>query len=163
VAVLDGTETEEELTALGEDVFRYFGLGCRNVSKIFLPQEMSVDRIFEGFFPHTAIVNHNKYGNNYDYTRALWLLDRIDFLENGFVLLKEDHALVSPVATVFYERYGSIDEVEQRLMDEAASIQCVVGHGRIPFGEAQRPKLWDYADGVDTLKFLIGLYPGQYS
>ena len=157
VAVLDGSETEEEFTALGEDVFRYFGLGCRNVSKLFLPHEMDLDRIFKGFFLYGSIVQHNKYGNNYDYTRALWLLDRIDFLENGFVLLKEDQSLVSPVATVFYERYGTIDEVEQRLRDEEFSIQCVVGHDRIPFGKAQQPQLWEYADGVDTLGFLTSL------
>lgn len=157
VAVLDGNETEEELVALGEDVFRYFGLGCRNVSKVFFPQDFDLDRLFRAFFPWKEIVHHNKYANNYDYTRALWMLDRIEFVENGFLLMKEDAALASPVATLFYERYSAIEPVAERLVRESASIQCVVGHGQVPFGHAQHPALSDYADGVDTLQFLIDL------
>ena len=95
VAVLDGTETPEELAALGEDVFRYFGLGCRNVAKVYIPQDFDLDRIFGAFFPWKDIVHHKKYGNNYDYTRALWMLDRVPFLENGFLLLRETEALPS--------------------------------------------------------------------
>ncbi len=157
VALLDGTETEEELTALGEDVFRYFGLGCRNVSKLLLPLDFDLDRVFKAFFPWKEIVHHNKYGNNYDYTRALWLLDRVDFLENGFVLLKEDAALASPVASVFYERYADIIGARAYLDERREKIQCIVGHGHVPFGQAQHPALWDYADGVDTLEFLLRL------
>lgn len=157
VAVLDGTETDTELEALGEDVFRYFGLGCRNVAKLFVPRDLDLDRVFRGLFPWSAIVQHNKYGNNYDYTRALWLLDQVPFLENGFVLLKEDAALASPVAALFYERYDDPAEVEARLTAEADHIQCRVGHGHVPFGQAQEPALNDYADGVDTLKFLLEL------
>lgn len=157
VAVLDGTETEAELVALGEDVFRYFGMGCRNVAKIFLPEQMPLDRFFQGMYPWKEIINHNKYGNNYDYTRALWLLDGVQFLENGFLLVKKDTALASPMATVFYERYSALSEVEAKLTELNASIQCVVGHGHIPFGHTQRPGLADYADGVDTLRFLAEL------
>jgi hypothetical protein len=157
VAVLDGSETGEELSALGEDVFRYFGLGCRNVSKLFLPRDFDVDRIFKAFFPWKDIVHHNKYGNNYDYTRALWMLDRVDFLENGFLLLKEDEALASPVATLFHERYDDAADVEARIANQREKIQCVVGHGHTPFGQAQHPALWDYADGADTMRFLMDL------
>ena len=157
VAVLDGTESEAELEALGEDVFRYFGLGCRNVAKLFVPQDFDLDRVFKGLYPWSPIVNHNKYGNNYDYTRALWLLDRVDFLENGFVLLKEDAALASPVSAVFYERYSDIAALEARLAEQAEQVQCRVGHGHVPFGQAQQPQLNDYADGVDTLRFLLDL------
>ncbi len=163
VAVLDGTETRDEITALGEDVFRYFGLGCRNVSKLYLPEDFNVDRIFEGLFPYSEVVNHNKYGNNYDYTRAIWLLDQIPFLENGFVLLKEDTALASPVSAIFYERYSNAKELEQMLALERDSIQCIVGHRHVPFGKAQQPGLADYADGVDTMKFLMELGQGQGS
>jgi hypothetical protein len=157
VAVLDGTETEAELTALGDDIFRYFGLGCRNVAKLYLPTGFDLDRVFGALLPWAHVAQHNKYGNNYDYTRAIWLLDRIPFLENGFVLMKEDTALASPMATVFYERYTDAADVQRTLEEHAQKIQCVVGHGHVPFGKAQSPGLNDYADGVDTLEFLLGL------
>lgn len=158
LAVLDGTETEAELAALGEDVFRYFGLGCRNVSKVLVPQDFDLDRLFKAFFPLKDIVHHNKYANNYDYTRALWMLDRINFVENGFVLVKEDAALASPVATLFYERYDDIRTAETYIAAHREGIQCIVDHGgRIPFGRSQYPGLADYADGVDTLRFLLDL------
>lgn len=155
VAVLDGSESEAELAALGEDVFRYFGLGCRNVSKVLLPQGFDLDRLFGAFFPWKGIVHHKKYGNNYDYTRALWMLDRVPFLENGFLLLKEDAALASPVSALFYERCADAAAAEAFLAAHRDRIQCVVGRGRLPFGKAQQPALWDYADGVDTMRFLL--------
>ena len=157
VAVLDGTETAEELMGLAEDVLRYFGMGCRNVSKLYIPQEFDLDRIFGAMFPWKGIIDHNKYANNYDYTRALWLLDGVEFLENGFLLVKEDRTLASPVSTVFYERYTDRSAVDAVIRDQAISIQCVVGHGAIPFGKAQQPGMNDYADGVDTLRFLMEL------
>jgi hypothetical protein len=157
VAVLDGTETGEELAALGEDIFRYFGLGCRNVSKLYVPVDYDLDHVFRAIFPWKDIVNHNKYGNNFDYYRALWMLDLAPFLENGFVVLKEEKALASPVASVFYERYASEAEVEQALAAQADHIQCVVGHGHVPFGSAQSPGPGEYADGVDTMRFLLDL------
>lgn len=159
VAVLDGSETREELEALGEDVFRYFGLGCRNVSKVYLPQDFPLDRLFNAFYGQGSIVQHNKYANNYDYTRALWLLDGVKFLDNGFLLVRETDALPSAVATLHVERYSAAGEVEELLRANAEAIQCVVGHGHVPFGSAQHPALWDYADNVDTLAFLIGLSP----
>lgn len=155
VALLDGTETDEELAALAEDVFRYFGLGCRNVSKILLPEDFDLDRIFGALFSWKDIVNHNKYGNNYDYTRALWMLDGVPFLENGFILLREEAALPSAMATLHYQRYSDRAAVEAELASQAEEIQCVVGHGKVPFGTTQFPDLWDYADGVDTLEFLL--------
>lgn len=157
IAVLDGTETLAELQALGEDVFRYFGLGCRNVAKVYMPQDFALDRLFEALYPWNDIVNHNKYGNNYDYTRALWLLDGVSFLENGFLLVKEDAALASPVASLFYERYADRTALDQQVGAQQDRIQCVVGHGSVPFGRAQEPALHDYADGVDTMRFLLEL------
>ncbi|MBK8227920.1 MAG: acyl-CoA reductase [Flavobacteriales bacterium] len=157
IAVLDGTETDGQLAALGEDVFRYFGLGCRNVSKLLVPRSFDLDRIFRAFYPWSAIVHHNKYGNNYDYTRALWLLDRVPFLENGFLLMKEDAALASPVAALFYQRYDRKEEALAYIEANQQKIQCVVARDGIAFGEAQHPALSDYADGVDTLRFLLGL------
>jgi hypothetical protein len=157
VAVLDGHETANELAALGEDIFRHFGLGCRNVSKLYVSQDFELDRFFEAIFPWNEIVNHNKYGNNYDYTRALWLLDGVKFLDNGFMLLREDAALASPVSAVHYERYTDGASVNAALEAAREGIQCVVGHGHLPFGTAQLPGLGDYADGVDTMAFLLGL------
>lgn len=157
VAVLDGTETPTELAALGEDVFRYFGLGCRNVGKVFLPADFDLDRLFGAIFPWKDIVLHGKYANNYDYHKALWLLDGVPLLENGFLLVKEDVALHSPVGALFVERYIDRAAVDQRLGAEAARIQCVVGHGQVAFGQAQAPGLTDYADGVDTMAFLLSL------
>jgi hypothetical protein len=157
VAVLDGSEGPEQLQALGEDVFRYFGLGCRNVSKVFVPQDFVLDRLFEALYPWHPIAQHNKYGNNYEYTRALWLLDGVTFLDNGFLLLKEDAQFASPVATLFYERYNDRAELDKRLAEHAGELQCVVSQRDVPFGHAQQPALWDYADGEDTLAFLLGL------
>ena len=157
VAVLDGEETDAELAALGEDIFRYFGLGCRNVGKVFLPADFDLDRLFGAVFPWKDIVLHGKYANNYDYHKALWLLDGVPLIENGFLLVKEDPALHSPVGALFVERYVDRAAVDERLRMEADRIQCVVGHGRVPFGRAQAPGLADYADGVDTLDFLLRL------
>jgi hypothetical protein len=155
VAVLDGTESPEELAALGGDVFRYFGLGCRNVSKLFVPVDFDLDRLFEAFLPWQHVIDHAKYANNYTFDRAVWLLDGAAFLDNGFLLLKEDDALVSPMAAVYYERYTDRNAVEQRLAALQDELQCVVGHGHLPFGQAQCPGPDDYADGVDTLRFLL--------
>ena len=159
VAVLDGTETDQELAALGEDVFRYFGLGCRNVGKVFIPRDFDLDRLFRAFFPWQAVIQHHKYANNYEYNRAVWLLDRVPITENGFLLMKEDTALNSPVAALYYERYSDRAVVEARLEEESGKLQCVIGHGHLPFGSGQCPGPADYADGVDTMAFLLG--PGQ--
>ncbi|QQR86307.1 MAG: acyl-CoA reductase [Flavobacteriales bacterium] len=157
VAVLSGSESEEELQALGEDVFRYFGLGCRNVSKLFVPQDLDLDRFFGAVYSWRDIVNHNKYGNNYDYNKAVWLLERVPLIENGFLLLRESAALASPVAALHYERYGDTASVARHLELVKDSIQCVIGHGYLPYGSSQQPSLADYADGVDTMAFLAGL------
>lgn len=154
LAVLDGTESEEELAGLAKDVFSYFGLGCRNVTKVFLPVDFDLNRLFAAFFPYSDIVNHNKYANNYDYHRALWMLNGDDLLENGFLLLKEDKALISPVGSLFYERYSDRGDLLEQLSSRSEEVQCTVGHGFVPFGKAQCPSLADYADGVDTMAFL---------
>lgn len=157
VAVLDGSETAEELAALGEDVFRYFGLGCRNVSKVYVPVDFDLDRLFAAFYPWKDIIQHVKYANNYDYHKALCLLDRVPLLENGFLLVREAKEPASPVAMLHVERYSDLAAVEQELAGMEDTIQCVVGHGRVPFGEGQYPGPGDYADGVDTLAFLLSL------
>ncbi|MGF1563950.1 MAG: acyl-CoA reductase [Flavobacteriales bacterium] len=157
VAVLDGTETDGELAALGHDIFDYFGLGCRNVTKLYIPVDFDLDRIFGALFAFRETGQHNKYANNYDYHKALWLLNQEDLIENGFLIVKEDPALVSPVGSLFYERYSDLALVERTLTERADELQCVVSHRHIPFGGAQQPKLNDYADGVDTIDFLLKL------
>lgn len=157
VAVLTGNETREELELLGKDIFQYFGLGCRTVSKLFIPAGMKLDTIFEALYPYKWVVDNNKYGNNYDYNRAIWLMERVDFLDNGFFLLKEDKALASPAASAYYEYYADINTVLDRLNEERDNIQCIVSSNDIPFGQAQQPGLADYADGIDTLAWLAAL------
>jgi len=157
VAILNGAETDEELKALGRDVFAYFGLGCRNVSKLYIPKGFQVDRIFNAFFEYNAIIHHHKYANNYDYNKAVWLLNNEKLLDNGFLLLKEETSLASPTGSLYYEYYDDESELRINLETRATEIQCVVSHSDIPFGGSQRPALWDYADGVDTLEFLLSI------
>ena len=154
VAVLDGSESDMELKGLAVDVFAYFGLGCRNVSKLFLPNGYDLNKLFAAFFPYSDLVEHKKYGNNYDYNKAIFLMGRNKLVENGFLLMKEDKSLLSPVAMLYYEYYNDINTVEQFVEKNAEQLQCVVSKKNIPFGNSQQPNLWDYADGVDTVDFL---------
>ncbi len=157
VAVLDGEENEDELRALGSDIFTYFGLGCRNVSKLYLPKGYDLNKIFGAIFEHQDIINHKKYANNYDYNKTLFLMNADDLLENGFIVFKEETSLNSPVATLYYEYYDDKETLNATLGNVQEQIQCVVSRENIPFGKAQRPELWDYADDVDTLEFLLSL------
>ena len=159
IAVLKGDETEEELKLLAEDIFRYFGLGCRNVTRLFIPQDFVIDRLFESFLDFQEIINHNKYANNYDYNRAVYLLNQDKFWDNNFVMLKEDEKLFSPLSVINFSRYSSLDEVKSFIAENEENIQCVVakdelGLDSIKLGEAQNPGLNTYADNVDTMKFL---------
>ncbi|PWB25765.1 acyl-CoA reductase [Flavobacterium sp. HTF] len=158
-AVLNGKETKEQLEALGEDIFRYFGLGCRNVSKIFVPKGYSFDTFFEGIFKYQDVIHYEKYANNYDYNKAVFLMSNFKLLDNGFLTLKEDPSYASPISSVFYEFYENIEDLQTRLKADAEQIQCIVStdliENSIPFGETQNPQLWDYADNVDTITFLL--------
>ena len=159
VAVLIGNETEDELMALSEDIFRYYGLGCRNVSKLFVPRDYNFDSFFKAMYHWHPIIEQAKYANNYDYNKAVYLMSEFNMLENGFIMLKEDTNYASPIATLFYEYYESTDLLKEKLELNKEKIQCVVSEGFIPseikFGQTQNPQLWDYADGVDTIEFLI--------
>ena len=161
VAVLTGEETPEELQDLGKDIFLYYGLGCRSVSKLFVPQGYDFDLLFQAIYPYKDIIEEQKYANNYDYNKAVYLMSLYKLLENGFLLLKEDEHYGSPIATLFYEYYTNKEALKKKLATDREKIQCVVGHnfidGEIPFGQTQTPKLWDYADGVNTLTFLLNL------
>lgn len=159
VAVIKGEETEEELKLLAQDIFQYFGLGCRNVTRLFIPDDFVIDRVFESFIDFKEIINHNKYANNYDYNRAVYLLNQDQFWDNNFVMLKEDEKLFSPLSVIHFSRYSSLDDVKDFINENEENIQCVVGKDElgfdtIYFGEAQNPGLDTYADNVDTMKFL---------
>ncbi|MFD1162992.1 acyl-CoA reductase [Hwangdonia seohaensis] len=158
VAVLNGNESQGDLENLSEDIFRYYGLGCRNVSKLFVPRNYKFDAFFEAIYHWHPIVEKAKYANNYDYNKAVYLMSEFDMLENGFFMIKEDASYTSPIATLFYEYYEDADQLKQKLKADAQQIQCVVSNGfldnEIAFGSTQKPQLWDYADDVDTIAFL---------
>ncbi|MGV7107399.1 acyl-CoA reductase [Flavobacterium sp. U410] len=161
VAVLTGKETKEDLIGLGEDIFRYFGLGCRNVSKIFIPKDYDFKTFFEAMYEYGDIIHYEKYANNYDYNKAVFLMSNFKLLDNEFLTLKEDEGYSSPISSVFYEYYDSLDIIKDRLKNDVEKIQCIVSKNvleqSIPFGKTQQPELWDYADNVDTLDFLLNL------
>lgn len=162
VAVITGNETNEDLQLLADDIFIYFGLGCRSVSKLFLPDGYDLDNIFRNSLKHKEVINHNKYANNYDYNRAIYMMNLTEFKDNGIMLIKEDINMASPISVVYFENYSKLETVKQRLEIEKDSIQCIVADeaiikNAIPFGESQKPQLWDYADNVDTIEFLLSL------
>lgn len=163
VAVLNETESEEVLKDLGEDIFRYFGLGCRNITKIYLPKGYNTDLLFEAFYDWNPIINHVKYANNYDYNRAVYLMNKESFLDNNFVILRQSESLHSPIGVVHYDFYEELQEVEDWLNINSEQIQCVasnieeLNHKTVLIGQTQMPSLTDYADNIDTIKFLKSL------
>lgn len=157
IAILDGSETEDELKAFGEDIFAYYGLGCRNISKIYAPSDYDITKIFPPLESYTDLIHHNKYKNNYDYNKAIYLVNKEKHLDNGFLLLRSSEELVSPTSVLYHESYDDKKELEDQLSNQKEKIQCIIGHDHIPFGKGQSPDPWDYADGVDTLKFLSEL------
>lgn len=165
IAILDGQESDEELIALGGDVFSYFGLGCRSVSKLYVPQGYNFERMLGLWQEHFIdIIHHNAYMNNYDYSYALYLLNKVPFLMNGCVLITEDKQLVSRIAMLHYEQYKDQDDVTHKISPIEKDIQCIVSRTdqvpdltTVPMGSAQLPDFFDYADDIDTLSFLIDL------
>lgn len=164
VAVFSGNETAQQFQKLAHDIFDYFGLGCRNVAKLFVPQGYSFNSFFEGIESFKPVGDHHKYNNNYDYNKSIYLVNGDKHLDNGFLLLKEDKRLASPLAVLYCEEYQNVKSLEEALEENAANIQCVVTETalnltiqQLPFGGSQMPKLWDYADGVDTVDFLTSL------
>lgn len=161
VAVLTGNETQEELSNLSDDIFTYFGLGCRSISKIYIPTNYNFDSLFNAVFKHKDIINNAKYANNYDYNKAVYLMSLFDLLENGFLMLKEDSSYSSPISSLFYEKYEDLEKLKKQLITDSDFIQCIVSKGfvdnEVDFGETQKPKLTDFADGINTLVFLSSL------
>lgn len=164
LAVLTGTESRADLHLLGKDIFDFFGLGCRNVSKLFVPKDYDFTAFFESIEPYNNIVNHHKYCNNYDYNKSVYLINSEKHFDNGFLLVKKDDRLASPLAVIFYEEFETLSSAEEKIRGLSDNIQCIVTqkdldvvNQQVGFGESQRPRLWDYADGVNTLKFLRSL------
>ncbi|MGI4727285.1 MAG: hypothetical protein ACRYGB_01840 [Janthinobacterium lividum] len=161
LAVLSGEESEEDLQKLGHDIFDYFGLGCRSISKILVPKGYDFGQLFRAIEPFQPIINHHKYNNNYDYNKSIYLVNQNTHFDNGFLLLKQDEKIASPLAVVFYDFYADLEEVNLKLNQQKEAIQCIVSQLQltenlqvVSFGESQHPKLWDYADGVNTMDFL---------
>ncbi|MEO6168221.1 MAG: acyl-CoA reductase [Chitinophagales bacterium] len=157
VAVLTGNESKKALQQLGSDIFSYFGLGCRNVSKLMVPQDYTFDFFFESIEPFHKVIDHSKYKNNFDYNLTLLMMNKEPHFNNNFLMLREDERIVSPVAMLHYERYTNKQNLEEKLAVSEHEIQCITGEKYIPFGKTQSPELWDYADNIDTIKFLSSL------
>ncbi|TAF45617.1 MAG: acyl-CoA reductase [Sphingobacteriales bacterium] len=164
VAVLTGNETCHELQLLGEDIFSYYGLGCRNVSKLFVPKGYDFNFFFESIESYNPIINHHKYHNNYDYNKSIYLVNKTPHLDNGFLLLSPNEALCSPLAVLYHQSYNNLADIEKQIMANQNSLQVIVSHANlntpvaaVNFGESQKPKINDYADGVNTLQFLASL------
>ncbi|TAL50211.1 MAG: acyl-CoA reductase [Chitinophagaceae bacterium] len=156
VAVLDGTENNEELDKLADDVHLYFGLGCRNVTKIYVPENYDFIPLLTAFKKYLHLADHHKYKNNYDYNLAIHILNNKFYMTNGSIILFENKSLFSPISQLNYEYYSRKDEAIKKLSSNQ-DLQCIIGHDHIAFGQAQYPAINDYADGVDTMKFLTSV------
>ena len=161
VAVITDKVTDEDFANLSNDVFQYFGLGCRSVSKLYVPKGFQFDAFFNGMFAKKDIINNAKYANNYDYNKAVYLMSEFDLLENGFLMIKEDESYSSPIATIFYEYYDNEIDLKIKLQQDKEKIQCIVAkdfiENEVAFGQTQHPNLTDFADDVNTLEFLSTL------
>tara|TARA_B110000046_G_scaffold179074_1_gene207794 strand:- start:14933 stop:15988 length:1056 start_codon:yes stop_codon:yes gene_type:complete len=157
VSVIDNETTDDQLTHLGKDIFEYYGLGCRNVSKIYIPEKFEIDRFFKAIYSFGYVIENNKYANNYLYNQTVYLMNSQKLLDNNFVILKEDKNLHSPIGVIFYERYKNKADVMGYLSDNKEHIQIVVSSDKIDFGKGQSPTLTDYADNINTLNFLANL------
>ena len=158
-AIVKGDESQEELSRLGDDIFQYFGLGCRNVAKLFVPKGYNFTPFIEAQTSFESVIDHHKFRNNYDYNKSIYLVNKEPHLDSGFFLIRESRETVSPISVLYYEEYKTEAELALKLSTVSEKIQCTVSHkswypGSFSFGEAQCPALWDYADGVNTLEWL---------
>ncbi len=162
IAILNGEETKEELTLLVDDMFLYFGLGCRNISKLFVPIGYDFKELIQASQKSSDYINHNNFRNNYDYYKTIFLMNNLPFYDCGFYLIQESPLLHNPVAVFNFEYYSSMNKIIDFINENSGNLQCIVGNrpeiaGVVKFGEAQKPGLMDYADNIDTLKFLLSL------
>ena len=159
IAILDGKETKVQLTSLARDIFLYFGLGCRNVSKIFIPVGYDLLKLKNYFKEFEDIIYHNKYSNNYNYHKTIKIMNNEKFIDNEYFILTESDEFSPPISVVNYQYYKDIEEVQEIIEENQNRLQCVVSHcnikNSVEFGETQNPKLYDYADNIDTIDFLL--------
>jgi hypothetical protein len=162
VGILDGKEKDEDFLNLGRDITDYFGLGCRNISKIYVPENYDFTKFYDAIEPLGDIFYHNKYKNNYDYNKSIYLVNMMPHFDNGFMILAPSENLVSPISVSFYEEYRNEEDLKAKIEANKDKIQCVVSNNAwfessLNFGDTQKPKLWDYADSVDTMAFLLDI------
>ncbi len=161
IAVLDGNENQQQLEGLAQDIVQYYGLGCRSVAKVYIPKGYDLNLIFGALYPYAHLMESAKYANNYDYNKAVFLMSEFDLLDNGFMLLRESNSFGSPVACLHYAYYNDLTSLKKTLAEEVEKIQCISSvlpiENAVELGQAQSPSLWNYADGVDPIKFLQGL------
>lgn len=157
VAILTGEETKEDIENLGHDIFDYFGLGCRNVSKIFVPEKYDLYSLKDGLTKHIGVNQHNQYMNNLDYQRTLYLMNQTPLIDIDFINIVENESLHSPISCLHVERYKTLEDVKKNIAEQTENIQCVVGKDYLEFGKSQQPGLSDYADNVDTMEFILNL------
>ena len=163
IALLNGKETKEDLTKLGKDIFDYYGLGCRNVSKLFVAEGYKFDGLFEAIYEFKYVLDNKKYNNNYEYNRAIYLLDLIPFLDNNFLMIKDSTDLHAPTSVLFYETYTNEEQLVEKIKGLRENLQCIVsnfeikGIQTIALGKSQEPSIFDFADNVNTLDFLSRL------
>ncbi len=162
IAIIQDADNDQDYRNLGSDIFSYFGMGCRNVSKIFIPENFDLKKVLDQFEGFAEVGYFNKYHNNYMFQKSIYLLNKVDHLDNGFMLFRKDDKMGSPTGVLFYEEYTSLEALKIKTMEEADAIQCIAGNpirdiNTVPFGHTQSPELWNYADGVDTLQFLLSL------
>ena len=159
IAILDGNETDNDLKSLSHDILTYFGLGCRNVSKLYVPKNYNFDSFFNSIFDYKDLINNHKYANNYDYNKAIYLMSEYKFLDNGFFMIKQGTEMYSPISTINYEYYHNTTLLKKSIKQKEDNIQCVVSNiefkGKIDFGQTQNPSLNQYADNIDVIEFLL--------
>lgn len=157
IGIVKLKSTDDEIHNLGKDIFSYYGLGCRSVTKVFFEQGFDLDRFFKGIYSYNSVANMNKYVNNYEYHKALFLMNSEKFLDNGFLILRENKDDFSPIGVLHYEYYSSEESLTEELEMRKEHIQCIVSDQHVPYGKSQAPRIDEYADGVDTLEFLTEL------
>ncbi len=162
IAIITGNETASDFEQLSNDIFNYFGLGCRNVSMLLVPQGYNLTPMLDSFINWNHLINHNKYANNYEYNRAIYTMNQVMHLDTGYLLVTPSEAIESPVGVLFYQEYSTLKGAVEYINLNEEKVQCIVGnagsHPRaIPFGTTQSPKIDDYADGLDTVEFLLGI------
>ncbi len=160
IAIITGDETASDFEQLSNDIFTYFGLGCRNVSKLLVPQGYNFSHMLDNFTQWGNLINHNKYANNYEYNRAIYTMNQVMHLDTGYLIVTPSEAIESPVGVLFYQEYSTINDAVEYINQNEERVQCIVGNANthpkaIPFGTTQSPRINDYADGVDTIEFLI--------